>query len=92
MALDLKHLSFPQIATSWSYVLVLGGIFLLLRSFYRLFLHPLSHIPGPRLAAITHAVEFYHDVVCHGTYIWEIEKMHEKYGEIPSLKFDFPLA
>ncbi|KAI1373545.1 cytochrome P450 [Hypoxylon crocopeplum] len=73
MALDLKHLSPPQIATSWSYVLVLGGIFLLLRSFYRLFFHPLSHIPGPRLAAVTHAVEFYHDV---------IEKMHEKYGPV----------
>ena len=76
----------------WSYILVFGGIALLLRSLYRLFFHPLSHIPGPRLAAITHAVEFYHDVVGHGTYIWEIAKMHEKYGEISLSWFAVVLA
>ncbi|KAI1393513.1 cytochrome P450 [Hypoxylon trugodes] len=82
MALDLKNLSSPQVVTLWPLVLGLGGIFLLVRSFYRLFLHPLSHIPGPKIAAISHAYEFYHDAVRNGMYLWEIEKMHEKYGPV----------
>jgi hypothetical protein len=53
---------------------------LILRSIYRLYLHPLHHIPGPKLAAISHAYEFYHDVIRGGLFVWEIEKMHEKYG------------
>ncbi|ORY63203.1 cytochrome P450 [Pseudomassariella vexata] len=63
-------------------VLGVGFGFIVLRSFYRLFFHPLSHIPGPKLAAISHAYEFYHDAIRKGMYIWEIEKMHEKYGPI----------
>lgn len=52
-----------------------------IKSLYRLYLHPLRHFPGPKLAAITHGCEFYHDVVRHGMYIWEIEKMHQQYGK-----------
>ncbi|KAI1777244.1 cytochrome P450 [Hypoxylon cercidicola] len=82
MILDLKHLPLPQFATVWPLVVGLGVILILLRSFYRLFLHPLSHIPGPKLAAISRGYEFYHDVIRKGMYIWEIEKMHEQYGPV----------
>lgn len=63
-------------------LLVLCGIvlFLIARTIYRLFFHPLRKIPGPRLAAATHLVEFYFDVIKGGKFIWEVEKMHEKYG------------
>lgn len=54
--------------------------YLTLRTIYRLYFHPLRKIPGPRLAAATHLVEFYYDVVKGGKYIWEVEKMHEIYG------------
>jgi hypothetical protein len=54
--------------------------YLTLRTIYRLQFHPLHKIPGPRLAAATHLVEFYYDVVKGGKYIWEVERMHEKYG------------
>lgn len=47
---------------------------------YRLYFHPLAKFPGPKLAAATLWVEFYHDVIRSGMYIWEIEKMHKKYG------------
>src|SRR3569623_1551104 len=47
---------------------------------YRLYAHPLSGFPGPRLAAATFFYEFYYDVIKKGMYIWEIERMHEKYG------------
>ncbi|KAJ5697372.1 hypothetical protein N7488_011056 [Penicillium malachiteum] len=50
--------------------------------FYRLYSHPLSSFPGPKIAAATFLYEFYYDVIRNGMYIWEIERMHEKYGPI----------
>lgn len=43
-------------------------------------LHPLYHIPGPRLAAASYFKEFYHDVILHGRYTHQIRAMHERYG------------
>lgn len=54
--------------------------YLVVKTVYRIYFHPLRKIPGPKLAAATHLVEFYYDVVKGGMYLWEIEKMHEKYG------------
>ncbi|KAL2793511.1 cytochrome P450 [Aspergillus keveii] len=72
-----------EIPFSWP---VLGGaaafIYLLARTIYRLYFHPLSHIPGPKLAAATHLYEFYYDVWRGGLYLFEIEKMHQQYGPI----------
>ena len=48
---------------------------------YRLYAHPLAGFPGPKLAAATFLYEFYYDVVQSGMYIWEIERMHEQYGQ-----------
>ncbi|GAB1217088.1 hypothetical protein ATERTT37_006311 [Aspergillus terreus] len=61
---------------------LLGLAYLVLRSIYRLYFHPLRHIPGPRLAAISSLYEFYYDVVCQGRYLWEIERLHAIYGPI----------
>lgn len=47
---------------------------------YRLVHHPLAGFPGPKSVAATRWVEFYHDVVRGGKFIWEIEKMHQRYG------------
>ncbi|KAF3384403.1 Trichodiene oxygenase [Penicillium rolfsii] len=54
----------------------------LLTVIYRLYVHPLAGFPGPKFAAATFLYEFYYDVVKGGMYIWEIERMHEKYGPI----------
>ena len=51
------------------------------RCIYNLYFHPLHKFPGPKLAAIGSFLEFYYDVVKDGTYLWEIEKMHLKYGK-----------
>jgi hypothetical protein len=56
--------------------------YLLVVSIYRLFFHPISHIPGPKLAAITHGYEFYYDVIKNGTLIWEIQRLHGIYGKL----------
>jgi hypothetical protein len=46
--------------------------------------HPSTVRPSagriPKLAAATFLYEFYYDVIKGGMYIWEIERMHEKYG------------
>ena len=47
---------------------------------YRLLLSPLAGFPGPKIAAATGWYEFYYDFWRNGKYIFEIEKMHQKYG------------
>ncbi|OOF93300.1 hypothetical protein ASPCADRAFT_53047 [Aspergillus carbonarius ITEM 5010] len=64
------------------FILSLMAVSILARSIYCLYFHPLRKFPGPKLAAITHLVEFYYDVMQDGKFLWEIEKMHEKYGPI----------
>ncbi len=46
----------------------------------RLFFSPIAKFPGPKLAAITSWYELYYDVIHKGKYLFEIEKMHDKYG------------
>ena len=64
-----------------------GGIFLGISALYvlglvvhRLFFSPIAGFPGPKLAAITTWYELYYDAVHKGKYLFEIEKMHDKYG------------
>lgn len=47
----------------------------------RLYFHPLAHIPGPKLAALTWWYEFYFDVVQQGRYVFKIQQLHKQYGE-----------
>ena len=49
---------------------------------YNLYFHPLAGFPGPWWAAVLHVHEFYFDVILHGVYFKQIEKMHEKYGTL----------
>lgn len=58
------------------------GLYYLAKTIYNIFFHPLSHIPGPWLAAGTYIPEFYHDVIMSGRYTRQIQKMHEKYGQL----------
>lgn len=44
-------------------------------------LHPLSPIPGPKLAAACYLPEFYYDVIRVGKYTTKIRELHEQYGE-----------
>lgn len=50
---------------------------------YYLYFSKLAGFPGRKIAAATGWYEFYYDCLCSGTYIFEIEKMHKKYGLQP---------
>lgn len=53
----------------------------------RLYFHPLAHIPGPKLAALTWWYEFYFDVVQQGRYVFQIRQLHKQYGERLQIPF-----
>ena len=48
----------------------------------RLYLHPLSAFPGPRLAAATGWFEAYYDIIDGGTFVKQYEKWHARYGMV----------
>lgn len=66
-------------------VLGMSAFYALSLVIYRLFFSPIAQFPGPKLAAVTSWYELYYDVVHKGKYLFEIEKMHDKYGEYYSL-------
>lgn len=50
---------------------------------WRLYRSPISHFPGPKLAALTYWYEFYYDVFPnYGQYTFHIGDLHKKYGPI----------
>lgn len=62
--------------------LLTTALSILTLAIYRLFLHPLAHIPGPSLAALTCLYEAYFDVYRGGKYQWEIQRLHKLYGPV----------
>jgi hypothetical protein len=67
----------------WAVVAVSSWLaFKVLQALYNISpFHPLSKVPGPKLAGATYLPEFYHDVILVGRYTHAIQKMHEKYGK-----------
>jgi hypothetical protein len=63
------------LAVAAIYTVYLSGLVI-----YRLFFSPLAKFPGPKIAAVTSYYELYYDVIHKGKYIFQIEKMHDKYG------------
>lgn len=75
----LSALSNTSIAVLTTFILA-GALYLVGLSVYRLYLSPLSHFPGPKLAALTKWYEFYYDVLLQGQFTFRIQKMHKRYG------------
>ncbi|KAB5558628.1 cytochrome P450, partial [Coniochaeta sp. 2T2.1] len=65
-------------------LVIAGASYMILLVVYRLFFHPLSHIPGPRLAAVTYWYESYYDIIKSpgGQYWHKLEELHKIYGPI----------
>jgi hypothetical protein len=68
-----------------SRILALAGFFATLyavtKVIYRLYLSPLSKVPGPKLAAITQGYEMYYDLIEKARFPWHIEALHKVYGK-----------
>jgi hypothetical protein len=64
--------------------LLLGAVLVSLAAVaaQRLWLSPIAHVPGPRLAALTQLYELYYDVVLGGQYALRIAELHERYGPV----------
>ena len=68
------------ISRPFRFILFTPAVFPLLRSIYRIFFHPLSHVPGPWFPACTSTWLNYHAWV--GDECTEVHKLHLKYGPI----------
>ncbi|CAL5868081.1 uncharacterized protein PFLUO_LOCUS2304 [Penicillium psychrofluorescens] len=49
---------------------------------YRVYFHPLAHIPGPPLAKITYLYEWYYDLYRSGQFTFQLRAQHRKYGPV----------
>lgn len=59
-------------ATHWVYTII-----------YNLYFHPLSHFPGPRLAAASGWYLCWYEVFKGGEFVHKLSELHEKYGQYP---------
>ncbi|KAJ0425639.1 putative benzoate 4-monooxygenase cytochrome P450 [Aspergillus carlsbadensis] len=74
---------FPDtIASFIAYGIGLYLVYFAANAVYRVTLHPLAHIPGPRLASVTYLYEWYHDIYHLGQLPWKLKNLHERYGRI----------
>lgn len=64
------------------YVAAALFIYVLWVAVYRVFFHPLAHIPGPLLPKLTSWHECFHDLILGGKHPWELKRMHAVYGPI----------
>lgn len=78
MSLKLDDITLLRLLASFIAVFVTYAVG---RAASRAYFSPLSKFPGPKLAAITYLYEFYYDWWLDGQYIFEIERLHKKYGE-----------
>ncbi|EPS29067.1 hypothetical protein PDE_04015 [Penicillium oxalicum 114-2] len=65
--------------TAWHFA-VLSFVYVIARSIYRVWFHPLSSYPGPKLAALTQL--WYARHWMGGRYPFAIEEAHRRYGEV----------
>ena len=72
------------VQASWLHYSVLTALvislYITLLYLYRMYLSPLSKIPGPKLAAASLFYEGYYDLVKNGRFPWKIHEMHKVYG------------
>lgn len=71
---------------SWSslisYLVLLCVSYKVIQYTQRLFFHPLSKFPGPKICAASRLYEWYWDSYQHGRLWTQLPALHEKYGPI----------
>lgn len=71
----------PDLCSLFLHLVGLWAIHYVVRALYNLSpLHPLWHVPGPKLAAATFLYEAWFELVLGGMYTSEISRLHDIYG------------
>lgn len=66
-----------------SYAAFAGAAYLITLGIYRIFFSSISHIPGPKLAALTYYYQSWYDVYPHqGRFLWKCKELHGRHGPI----------
>lgn len=72
MAIPLNLVFLSTLAGSTAFVYII---------IYRLLIHPLAKIPGPKLAALSRIYDFYYDCILGGKFAFKIDELHQQYGK-----------
>lgn len=79
---NMQEIGYPELFQAFCLViLILLVLHCTTMVIYRMYFHPLAKFPGPRIAAVTHLYEVAWDYFGKGAYLYEIERMHQEYGE-----------
>lgn len=62
-------------------ILVAALVYIISKTVYRFYFHPLSSFPGPKLAAATTLYNAYYDLLTPG-FVKQLPELHKKYGPI----------
>lgn len=87
---DTTDMASPTVTQAILAIVTLTISSWIVRIVYRLFFHPLSKFPGPKIAAASHWPEFYYDLL-HGQggqFPAKIREWHEIYGPIVRINPD----
>ena len=75
-----------MLEVNWKLVLYAIGFlatYLIVGGIWRVYFHPLSHLPGPKLAGLTYFYQSYFDIYPYqGRWLWQQIALHDKYGPI----------
>lgn len=73
----------PSISVLATYGPLAALGYLTILAVYRIFFSRISHIPGPRLAALTYYYQSWYDVYPYqGRFLWKCKELHERYGPV----------
>lgn len=75
---DVDFAALAKVLSASFVVLFIALLFLVVK---RLYFHPLSKVPGPKLAAATGWYGFYYDVIRSGAYSHRYPEFHERYSK-----------
>jgi hypothetical protein len=73
----LSYLGLEPVTISLAFL-----VYVVLRSIYRLTLHPLAKFPGPKLAAVTSLYGASYDMPKNSSYVKMMPALHDKYGSL----------
>lgn len=64
----------------------LAAVLLLLRALYRVTLHPLAKLPGPKLAAVTSLWAASYDLSGKDSLVKHLKRLHDEYGPVVRIR------